>query len=77
MVELQWEGVNVGSGGDNDDFLGARLEQDPLLVAKFHAIRTIRPGFWWALAATYGYGGRTRSTASRGTRFSGTGGWRL
>ena len=45
--------------GDNDDFLGMRLQQNPLLVAKFHAIRTIRPGFWWALAAGYGHGGRT------------------
>ncbi len=45
--------------GDNDDFVGVRLEQNPLLVAKFHAIRTIRPGFWWALAAGYGHGGRT------------------
>jgi hypothetical protein len=46
--------------GDNDDFFqGLRLEQDPLLVAKLHAIRSIRPGFWWALAAGYGYGGRT------------------
>ena len=45
--------------GDNDDFLGLRLEQDPLLVAKFHAVRSIRPGFWWALAAGYGYGGQT------------------
>jgi hypothetical protein len=45
--------------GDNDDFLGVRLQQNPLLVAKFHAIRTVRPGFWWALAAGYGHGGRT------------------
>jgi hypothetical protein len=45
--------------GDNDDFLGMRLQQNPLLVAKVHAIRTIRPGFWWALAAGYGHGGRT------------------
>jgi hypothetical protein len=46
--------------GDNDDFYnGHRFEQDPLLVAKFHAIRSIRPGFWWAFAAGYGYGGRT------------------
>jgi len=44
--------------GANDDFLGTRLEQDPLVVAKFHAIRT-RPGFWRALAAGYGYGGQT------------------
>lgn len=46
--------------GDNDDFFnGHRFEQDPLLVAKFHAIRSIRPGFWWAFSAGYGYGGRT------------------
>ena len=45
--------------GDNDDFLGMRLQQNPLLVAKFHAIRKIRPGFWWALAAGYGHGART------------------
>jgi len=45
--------------GDNDDFLGMRLQQNPLLVAKFHAIRSIRPGFWWALAAGYGHGART------------------
>ncbi len=46
--------------GDNNDFYnGHSLEQDPLLVAKFHAIRSIRPGFWWSLAAGYGYGGRT------------------
>ncbi len=46
--------------GDNDDFAeGLLLEQDPLLVAKFHAIRSIRPGFWWALASGFGYGGQT------------------
>ena len=41
--------------GTNGDFVGLRLEQDPLLVAKFHAVRSIRPGFWWALACGYGY----------------------
>jgi len=63
--------------GDNDDFYqGLRLEQDPLVVAKFHAIRSIRPGFWWALAAGYGYGGRTtvdgvrRETIQRNWRFA-------
>ena len=46
--------------GDNDDFFNGRhLEQDPLLVAKVHAIRTIRAGFWFAFAGGYGYGGRT------------------
>jgi hypothetical protein len=63
--------------GDNKDFYnGHRLEQDPLLVAKFHAIRSIRPGFWWALSAGYGYGGRTavdgvpRATVQRNWRLA-------
>jgi hypothetical protein len=47
----------------NDDYVnGLQLEQDPLLVAKLHAVRTIRPGFWWALAAGYGYGYGARTT---------------
>jgi hypothetical protein len=45
---------------DNDDYFdGLLLEQDPLWVAKLNVIRTIRPGFWWSLAAGYGYGGQT------------------
>jgi hypothetical protein len=63
--------------GDNDDFVeGLLLEQDPLLVTKFHAIRSIRPGFWWAIAAGFGYGGRTtvegvkRDTIQRNWRVS-------
>lgn len=63
--------------GDNDDFVEGRvLEQDPLLVVKLHAIRTIRAGFWWAVAAGYGYGGRTyvdgvaRATIQRNWRVS-------
>jgi hypothetical protein len=63
--------------GDNDDFFGGlRLEQDPLFVAKFNAVRNIRPGFWWALSAGYGYGGRTtidgvpRATIQRNWRLS-------
>jgi len=63
--------------GDNDDYYGGHdLEQDPLLVAKLHAIRTIRPGFWWAVSAGYGYGGRTtldgvrRDTIQRNWRVS-------
>jgi hypothetical protein len=52
--------VGASFYGDNDDFFGGRrLEQDPLLAGKLHAIRSIRPGFWWAIAAGYGYGGRT------------------
>jgi len=59
----------------NDDYFnGLRLTQDPLLVAKLHAVRSIRPGFWWALAAGYGYGARTaidgvpRATTQRNWR---------
>ena len=45
---------------DNDDYFNGRfLEQDPLLVAKFLAVRNIRPGLWWSLGAGYGYGGKT------------------
>jgi len=44
---------------DNDDYLGQQLDQDPLFVAKLHFVRSIRPGFWWSLAAGYGYGART------------------
>ena len=61
--------------GDNDDFLGMRRQQNPLLVAKFHAIRTIRPGFWWALAAGYGHGART--TVDGVARDTAQGNWRL
>lgn len=46
--------------GGNDNFYGGQqLSQDPLYVVKLHAIRSVRPGFWWALAGGYGYGGRT------------------
>ena len=46
---------------DNDDYVNGRhLAQDPLLVATLHAVRQIRPGFWWSVAGGYGYGGRTR-----------------
>ena len=45
---------------DNDDYFnGLLLEQDPLVVTKLVLVRTIRPSFWWAVAAGCGYGGRT------------------
>ena len=45
---------------NNDDFFGGfELSQDPFLVAKVNIIRSIRPGFWWALGMGYGQGGRT------------------
>ncbi len=62
---------------NNNDYYGGRtLDQGPLLVAKFYAVRSIRPGFWWAVSAGYGYGGQTavngerRATIQRNWRFS-------
>lgn len=63
--------------GKNDDFAGGNtLDQDPLVVAKAVGVRTVRPGFWYAVAAGYGYGGRTyvngerRATIQRNWRLS-------
>ena len=45
---------------DNGDFYGENtLSQDPLFVAKVNAVRSIRPGLWWAFGMGYGQGGRT------------------
>ena len=45
---------------DNDDFFGGmELSQDRFLVAKVNVVRSIRPGFWWAVGMGYGQGGRT------------------
>jgi len=64
---------------DNTDFLeGMTLSQDVLYVAEFHAIRALRPGFWWALGAGWGDGGRTsvdgvpRQTIQKNWRFGAT-----
>jgi hypothetical protein len=61
---------------DNTDFLnGSKLTQRPLYVAKAHAIRMIRPGFWLAAGIGFGEGGRTsvdgiaRQTLQRNWRF--------
>ena len=54
-----------GAGGvwlytDNDDFFGGNdFSQDPFLVAKIHLVRSVRPGFWWAVGMGYGQGGQT------------------
>jgi hypothetical protein len=45
--------------GDNDDFLGATREQDPLLSSEFHLVKRIRAGFWTSLDVNYYRGGRT------------------
>lgn len=40
----------------------------PLPVLKLVAVRSIRAGFWWSVAAGFGYGGRTSvDGAPRGT----------
>ena len=45
---------------DNTDFFeGLTLSQDPFLVAKVNAVRSVRPGLWWAIGMGYGQGGRT------------------
>jgi len=61
---------------DNTDFFGgSRLAQRPLYVLKGHAIRMIRPGFWFAAGVGFGEGGKTvvdgipRQTLQRNWRF--------
>jgi len=64
---------------DNRDFFGGNtLSQDPFLVAKANVVRSIRPGFWWAVGTGYGQGGRTfvngvpRNTKQKNWRVSAT-----
>ena len=54
--------VEVGAWffGDNDDFLGATREQDPIVSTEAHLIKPIRPGFWASLDVNYYVGGKTR-----------------
>jgi hypothetical protein len=45
---------------DNDDFFnGNKLEQAPYYTIQTHLIYTVRPGFWTAASAGYGYGGES------------------
>lgn len=46
--------------GDNDNFLGEKREQNPILSTELHLIKRIRPGFWASLDANFYVGGRTR-----------------
>jgi hypothetical protein len=63
---------------DNQDFLGQKLEQAPLVAGAFNLIYRIRPGFWAALDTTYYWGGRTTvadqqlSNLQRNSRIGGT-----
>ncbi|MGH7302155.1 MAG: transporter [Candidatus Rokuibacteriota bacterium] len=43
---------------DNDDFLGKRLQRDPLYAVQGHVIYHTRRGLWVAFDATYYGGGR-------------------
>jgi hypothetical protein len=45
--------------GNNDYFGGNELSQEPFFVVKANVIRSIRPGFWWAVGMGYGQGGQT------------------
>lgn len=42
---------------DNSDFVGRRLENDPLWAIQGHLIHTFRPGLWVSLSSAYGNGG--------------------
>jgi len=44
---------------DNDEFLGATRQQDPILSSEFHLVKRIRPGFWGSLDLNYYIGGGT------------------
>lgn len=75
LIELQ-------AGGrwftDNEDFLGQKLEQDPILTGEFHLIYRLRPGLWATLDSNYFWGGRTtvadqpQSNIQRNSRIGGT-----
>lgn len=44
---------------DNDDFLGATMEQEPIWEVEAHLVRRFRPGLWASLDANYYTGGRS------------------
>lgn len=51
--------LNLGAWlfGENDDFLGAPLVQDPLASAELNFVHRIRPALWAAFNINYFYGG--------------------
>jgi len=51
--------------GDNDDFLGATREQEPIYSAEFHVVKRIRPGFWASLDLNHYRGGQTEIDGER------------
>ncbi len=64
--------------GDNDNFLGAKQRQDPIVSSEFHVVKRVRPGFWTSLDVNYYVGGRTtvdqdlRADRQRNSRIGGT-----
>jgi hypothetical protein len=54
---------------DNDEFLGATREQDPIGAFDLSIVRRFRPGFWTSLDLNYYVGGRTRIDGVRGADF--------
>ncbi len=52
---------------DNNDFVGATREQDPIGSLQFHLSYDFKPGLWLGLASNYYTGGRTTvADAKRG-----------
>jgi hypothetical protein len=45
--------------GDNDDFLGFKKEQDPILALESHLVHRFGSGFWTSLDLNYYRGGRS------------------
>jgi hypothetical protein len=64
--------------GDNDEFLGATRQQDPILSSEFHLVKTMPRDFWVSLDMNYYTGGRTtvgqtqRADLQRNSRIGGT-----
>ncbi len=46
--------------GDNDDFLGARKEQEPIASLQLHLVRRFSPGLWGSVNTSLYRGGRSR-----------------
>ena len=45
--------------GDNDEFVGATREQDPIGALNIHLVRRFSPGFWASLDLNYYLGGHS------------------
>jgi hypothetical protein len=45
--------------GDNDEYVGATREQEPIISSEFHLVKRVGPSFWASLDANFYAGGRT------------------